>query len=268
MNARSYLLLLVLWFSTCGLRAQNICQPFGNLVLFSNYDGGFLTIDVDEDIPDLTIGVVSYESVAIVVTGAYAGNVVRLVHAGFNATNGGCGSGSSAPTAITVDPGTEVISLFAPPVTVQSNFGHHILICAYSCSSTTNQGGCNTAEQAARFFQDNYGVLLRSHRVQYGCWTGVQTVSSGGNCCAGAITTGTGEIPSKAGPLRVDVTGAHIVVHGAEAFDVIDAAGRTVATFGTDGAALRTIPTMGWGPGTYLVRERATGRVARFGLVH
>lgn len=36
------------------------CDPQGNVAIFSNYDGGALTISVDQNIPDLKIGVVSY----------------------------------------------------------------------------------------------------------------------------------------------------------------------------------------------------------------
>ena len=247
--------------------SQNICQPFGDLVVYSNYDGGFLNIDVDEDIPGLTIGVVSYESVNITITGEYAANVSRLVYAGFNATNSGCGFGSSIPSTFNVEPGTEVIDLFAPPVTFQSPFGNQLLICAYSCAANTSQGGCNTAEQVALYFQDTYDVLLRSHHVQYDCWMGLRFVSDGGNCCAGAITTAVDALPGAAEALRVDVLGDHITVFGSRSFDVLDAGGRIIASVQGDGHDRRTVATYGWATGAYLVREHGTGRVARFGLV-
>ncbi|MEY3153196.1 MAG: hypothetical protein RLZZ333_1793, partial [Bacteroidota bacterium] len=34
----------------------NFCNPNGNLFVFSNYDGGILTINVDQNIPNLKIG--------------------------------------------------------------------------------------------------------------------------------------------------------------------------------------------------------------------
>lgn len=138
--ARKITLLLLPLLLLSGLRAQLVCQQFGSLVVYSNYDGGFLTIDVDVDIPDLMIGVVAYESVAVTVTGAYAANVTRLVHAGYNGANGGCGSGSSAPSTFNVPPGCAVESYFLPPVTMQSSFGANTVICATTCSTTTSQG--------------------------------------------------------------------------------------------------------------------------------
>jgi len=39
-----------------------ICNPNGNLVIFSNYEGGTLTINCDENFPNLKIGIVTYNS--------------------------------------------------------------------------------------------------------------------------------------------------------------------------------------------------------------
>ena len=51
------------------LRAQTICNPNGNLLVYSNYDGGTLNISVDENIPNLYIGITTYEAVAIDLAG-------------------------------------------------------------------------------------------------------------------------------------------------------------------------------------------------------
>src|SRR5262249_8040257 len=61
------------------------------------------------------------------------------------------------------------------------------------CSTTTNQGGCNTPDQVAYYFMSTLGGTFRYHYTQYGCWnTGAYTVSGGGNCCATApLPTGT-----------------------------------------------------------------------------
>jgi hypothetical protein len=48
----------------------------GNLLIYSNYDGGALTINVDLNIPGLRIGVCTYKAVAVNITGPFAGNVV------------------------------------------------------------------------------------------------------------------------------------------------------------------------------------------------
>ncbi|HLP19521.1 MAG TPA: LamG-like jellyroll fold domain-containing protein, partial [Chitinophagales bacterium] len=66
---------------------NNTCSANGNVIVFTNYDGGTLNINVDVNIPNLKIGVVSYEPVEINLTGAYAGNVTRVIRAGFPNTN-------------------------------------------------------------------------------------------------------------------------------------------------------------------------------------
>jgi len=39
----------------------SVCNPSGNLIIYSNYDGGILTINVDQNIPNLIIGISTYE---------------------------------------------------------------------------------------------------------------------------------------------------------------------------------------------------------------
>ena len=48
-----------------------LCNTNGNVVIFSNYDGGTLNINVDVNIPNLKIGIVSYEAVEINLSGTY-----------------------------------------------------------------------------------------------------------------------------------------------------------------------------------------------------
>jgi hypothetical protein len=82
------------------LNAQ-VCNPNGNLIIFTNYDGGILNINVDVNIPNLKIGVCTYEPVQINIIGAYAANVAEVLYAGFNSTqnNNNCGIGNF-PTSI------------------------------------------------------------------------------------------------------------------------------------------------------------------------
>jgi hypothetical protein len=180
--------LLILFLSILSfnsVEAQTFCDPNGNMVVYSNYDGGYLTIDVDVNIPNLIICVNSYETVQIVVTGTYASNVTDVRYAGYNATNNHCGF--TTPTSIT-STGSNNVLVYSPPVTLSNNFGYGSIICNSNCSNTTSQGGCNTPDQIEDYFLDNYpGSTLRFHKLQYGCWTGTQTISGGGNCC-GLIT--------------------------------------------------------------------------------
>src|SRR6187431_973655 len=72
----------------------------GNVVIFANYDGGILNINVDVNIPNLKIGICTYEPVVINLTGPYAANVAKVIRAGYpNTGNNNCNLGIFA-TAI------------------------------------------------------------------------------------------------------------------------------------------------------------------------
>ena len=173
--------LFVSLFSLTASKAQTFCDPNGNMVIYSNYDGGYLTIDVDVNIPNLIIGVVTYETVQIVITGTYASNVTDVRYAGYDATNNHCTF--TTPTSIT-STGSNNVIVIAPPVTLSNTYGYGSIICNSNCSKTTSQGGCNTPDQVEDYFLDNYtGSSLRFHKLQYGCWTGTQLISAVGNCC-------------------------------------------------------------------------------------
>jgi hypothetical protein len=49
-------ILLLLAYSALLPISAHVCDPAGNLFLLSNYDGGIVTINVDQDIPNLGIG--------------------------------------------------------------------------------------------------------------------------------------------------------------------------------------------------------------------
>ena len=64
-------ILLLALLSLCGFYSgAQVCNPNGNIVIFSNYDGGYLNINVDVNIPNLKIGIVSYEAVEVTFSGA------------------------------------------------------------------------------------------------------------------------------------------------------------------------------------------------------
>lgn len=162
------------------------CNMNGNLMVYTNYDGGPLNIDVDVDIPNLKIGVVSYEAVTITITGAYKNNVTGVHYAGYNSNNNHC-SVTIPATTITGVSSTITSIVFAPPVTLTNSNGYGSIICAYSCNTTTSQGGCNTVDQVEAYMGNFFSLpanSLYAHRVQYGCWTGTQSVLAGGDCCA------------------------------------------------------------------------------------
>ena len=168
---------------------QIICNPNGNILLFSNYDGGILNINVDVNIPNLKIGVVAYEAVNINLSGPFVNNVTAVICAGFNANNNHCPP--TIPTnVINGAPTTATTSiLFAPPSPLSNPNGNSSIICGTSCNTTTSQGGCNTVDQIEAYFMSNFpGSVIRSHLVQYGCWSGTKLMSAGGTCCASAAS--------------------------------------------------------------------------------
>jgi hypothetical protein len=188
-------LLMMLVFAR--MSSQTICNPAGDLMIFTNYDGGTLTINVDQNIANLRIGICSYEAVNVVLTGAFVNNVVAVRYAGYNsANNSNCSGGTIPTTTISGAPGTATTSIvFAPPSPLANSNGYGSIICGYSCNNNTTQGGCNTVDQVEAYFLTYFsGSILFAHKVQYGCWTGTQSVSVGGNCCppvtviAGSVT--------------------------------------------------------------------------------
>lgn len=160
-----------------------ICNPTGNLIIFSNYDGGTLNINLNAPMSNIKIGVCTYEGVNINISGIGASSVTAVAYAGYNGTGTSCGSVIN--TNITGTPGSSVntITLY-PAATLSNPNGNPNVICAYSCDNSTYQGGCNTVDQVEDYFMNYFpGSTLFMHKVQYGCWTGTQNVASGGNCC-------------------------------------------------------------------------------------
>jgi hypothetical protein len=183
------ILALVSLFFQYTVQAQNVCNPAGDLIIFTNYDGGVLNINVDQNIPNLKIGVVGYEATSINLSGPFVANVIGVHYAGFNGTNNPCGGVLN--TSINGAPvGAVTSTVFAPTATLSNPNGYGMIICGYSCSNNSNQGGCNTVDQIEAYFAGFYpGSSLFAHRVQYNCWSGTYSVSAGGSCCPAAPLT-------------------------------------------------------------------------------
>jgi len=168
----------------CGFYAgAQVCNQNGNIIIFSNYDGGLLNINVDVNIPNLKIGVVSYEAVEVTLSGPYVSNITGIEYAGYNnGPNTTCGN--IATTTFTGAPGSVSPNIeFLPPATYTDPAGYLYIDCAYSCGSGS-QGGCNTAAQIYAYFESVFAGTVYTHETQYGCWSGTQNLSDGGNCCA------------------------------------------------------------------------------------
>jgi len=247
------------------LRAQGVwCYPQARLVIFSNYDGGRLTINVDEDIPDLHIGVVSYEFARIGITGPYAGNVAAVHYAGYDGDSDHCNTGGVLTTSVLGVPPSIVSINFAPPASIGDSFGWPSIICGYSCEEGQDQGGCNTAQQVTAYFQSLWGLAPRFHRTQYDCWEGDWFISQGGNCCAGALSTGLDPVNASRSPLAWS-SGDQLLVNEPGAFQLIDALGRVVLRDGSAAVGSRSYSTAMLPAGTYNLLFD-DGRVMRMAL--
>lgn len=176
---------MILW---ADLAQAQFCSTSGNVVIFANYDGGILNINVDQNIPNLKIGVCTYEATTINISGPFAGNVTAVQYAGFDNNNNHCDQVISNTTINGVSSSITEI-LFAPPSTFSDPEGYGSIICAYSCE-TDWQGGCNTAEQIVDYFLNEFGGDLLLYKTQYGCWPAQSiSISEGGSCCPGIELT-------------------------------------------------------------------------------
>jgi hypothetical protein len=193
MIKKLHALIVASLFISTAISAQAICNANGNVIIYSNYDGGALTINVDQNIPNLKIGIVSYEFARINITGPYAANVTEVRWAGYNGTNNHCSLSTPYATSITGVPNNVDTIIVMPPAAYANPNGYSVIICNTSCSSTTNQGGCNTPDQIAHYFLTAFGGVLYYHHTQYNCWTGTYNISTGGNCCIDPLTTSIAE---------------------------------------------------------------------------
>ncbi len=260
---RTLILSTVLLALAAPVDAQTLCSAQGNVILYSNYDGGPLVINVDENIPDLRVGIVSYEFVKIVFTGPFAGNVTQVIYAGYNGSNDHCGIGSGTSVTINGAPNAVTDVRFAPASTFANSNGNNSMICAYSCDINSNQGGCNTADQVAHYFLTEFGGILRYHLTQYGCWTGTQAVSTGGNCCEDPLAT---SLPDHTEPLRMQRKDDRYELWDVAGVRGLDAAGRVVPDRTASGGRV-VFDVSGWSPGSYIVMEAAGERAVRFAVM-
>ncbi len=177
MNKRILLFLLGISTSTISIFTQGVCNPAGNIIIYSNYDGGDFTINIDENIPDIKIGLCSYVDIHVTITGTYSGNVTEVLYAGYN---------DNGTTSVTgVDPGIVDI-LNYPDVYLYDPDGNEHMVCAYECDTNYVPGGCNTVDQATNYFLTELTGGLRYGYFQYGIWSGTYDMSEGGNCCVDA----------------------------------------------------------------------------------
>jgi hypothetical protein len=164
-------------------------------VVYSNYDGGILNINCDVNIPDLKIGVCTYEPVQVNISGPFASNVTQVLYSGFNSNQGNVNCGPVTQSTTTIN---GVSSSIAQVLTMPAigYYPTHAFGQAYQsgimvgasgqCDTLYPHGGGNTADEIVGHFLDTLGGALRFHHTQYGCWLGeTRSLSDGGTCCIG-----------------------------------------------------------------------------------
>jgi hypothetical protein len=242
--------------------AQNFCDSTGNVVIFSNYDGGTLNINVDMNIPNLKIGICGYENDSIILSGTYLGNVSQVIFAGYyNSNNVHCTPWPSVKSINGVPSSITQIN-FAPPSTFSNPFGYQYIICNYSCDVNSNQGGCNTADQIADYFFYQFSSTnLLFHYTQYGCWNGTYSLSDGGNCCAVPIGTNAPENSGKEtysvnnySDSKFIVTGLSNLPASSSRIEVLDLFGHSLIQFPLYASRENIIDLSGSPKGIYLLK--------------
>jgi gliding motility-associated-like protein len=178
------LLAVVLFSSEC--RAGDICNVDGNLVVFSNYEGGTLNIVVDQNIANMVLGIVSYAAITVNITGAFAANIQEVIFAGFE-------------NPVFTGVPQNIITIYSEVnnnPAIASYLGNELpsinislvncITAGSACSATDDQGG-NSSPQIIQFFYSEFGpgTLLYEHFTQYSAFlpSDQYNISDGGNCC-------------------------------------------------------------------------------------
>lgn len=145
----------------------NHCEaPASNLVVIGNYQGGTFTIDVDEHLPNLGIGLVSYDAMQVTITGTYANDVVQVVHAGYE-----------PGTTVTGIPASAFVDLRLPRASPDAGPADVIV------DDIPGHAAGPTASEIVAFFQAALGGgTLAFHECQYNAYAGSMLVSQGGTC--------------------------------------------------------------------------------------
>lgn len=242
--------------------SAQVCDANGNLMIYSNYQGGVLNVNVDQDIPGLRVGICTYEAVTVNFIGPFVGNITEVIYAGFDGANAPCGINNPPTTTITGVP-ANIVTQYSNTLgnIAITNFlgqellpGFNVVNCMGGaegeCSISTQQGG-NSAPQIVQFFLAEFaGSVLYAHYVQYSCFNGTLSVSQGGNCCL--TETGTPPNPIYAGNATYDLFPSEdtLLCAGSLSLDVSYYTGIYSVLWSTGSGAETITVTQ---PGTYTV---------------
>jgi gliding motility-associated-like protein len=187
------------------LLSGQTCESTGKVVIFSNYDGGYLNININQNIPDLKIGIASYEPTEVNIYGDFASNVSEVHYVGYfplqgtgnfhcdaALATGSINAPAGANTSIVSLPPPTLLTALDPElgafgITIGDNTS--ITSCS-SCNNDTYQGGSNTAEQIGDYFVNYFGGELLFLKTQYPCWCGEYNLDLPPSCCFEVATGG------------------------------------------------------------------------------
>ena len=179
---------------------NQVCNVAGNVVIFSNYDGGVLNINVDQNIANLKIGICTYEAVEVNFSGPFVGNITEVIYAGFDGTNNNCGTNPPSTIINGVSPAL-VTQYSSSNIAIANYLGELIMpgfpplvncmVGAEGSCDGSNAGGGNSASQIVQFFLAEFGPgsVLHSHYLDYACFPPTLNISNAGNCCYVTPTT-------------------------------------------------------------------------------
>lgn len=141
----------------------------GRYIVVANYDGGRAVIDVDRAVE--FVGVIAYEPVEVVITGAFASSVRRVHVVGFNSM-----------TAVVSGVAAAIVERAGMPMaTLTDPAGYPRMVCASTCRGMP--GGCNTLAQVLDYFDRTFAAPRMWWHLQYNTFTGVMFTVSRGGCC-------------------------------------------------------------------------------------
>jgi hypothetical protein len=128
------------------------------LAILANYWGGTFTVDIDVDQPNLVIGLSSYHSMQVTISGPYASNVAAVHYVGYDEASTTAVEGVSA----------ELVSIDR----VQG-------LADYGCSSYVY---CDPLLEISQYFLERYGGTLSRERCEHDEFTGTMPLGALGGC--------------------------------------------------------------------------------------
>ncbi|ATB31940.1 hypothetical protein [Melittangium boletus] len=137
-----------------GSKSFSVEVPPTHIFLFSNDAGGDYTLVVDQDLPNIQIGILSRRPTRVKLAGAYVGNVsaVRLVSEAFQ---------ESTVEGVTA---SRIQRVPSESVTVTQPYTPPTLVCTTGDRVLLSRNGCNSTTQVEEYFLSKFGeVQVLSH---------------------------------------------------------------------------------------------------------